>query len=313
VKTMAFVALIWTAALPAAATEDALTVAKNLYASAAYEDALATLSRAAESKSEPPDVARQIEQYRAFCLYALGRFQEGDVVVESLVRSDPSLQLSADEVSPRLAARFTDVRKHLLPSLIRDAYRAGKSALDAKNYAEAEPQLAQARRLLADAEQLGAVDAAMSDLRMLVDGFLELAHAAVTARRDAVAVDPPSGPPVSAPARPEPAPPAPAPAAAPAEVSTIADADVSPPVTLVQNLPAAPAALATIMRRSQAQGIIDVVIGEDGTVEDAVIRRPINAAYDQLLLEAARRWKYRPALKSGVPVRYTKTILVRAQ
>lgn len=288
-------------------------MAKNLYASAAYEDALATLSRAAESKSEPPDVARQIEKYRAFCLYALGRLQEGDVVVESLVRSDPSLQLSADEVSPRLAARFTDVRKHLLPSLIRDAYRAGKSALDAKNYAEAEPQLAQARRLLADAEQLGAVDAAMSDLRMLVDGFLELAHAAVTPRREAVAVDPPSEPPVSAPARPEPAPPAPAPAAAPAEVSTIADADVSPPVTLLQNLPAAPAALATIMRRSQAQGIIDVVIGEDGTVEDAVIRRPINAAYDQLLLEAARRWKYRPALKSGLPVRYTKTILVRAQ
>jgi TonB family protein len=313
VKTMAFVALIWTAALPAAATEDALTEAKNLYASAAYEDALATLSRAAESKSEPPDVARQIEQYRAFCLYALGRFQEGDVVVESLVRSDPSLQLSADEVSPRLAARFTDVRKHLLPSLIRDAYRAGKSALDAKNYAEAEPQLAQARRLLADAEKLGAADAAMSDLRMLVDGFLELAHAAVTARRDPVAVNPSSGPPVSAPARPEPAPPAPAPAAAPAEVSTIADADVSPPVALLQNLPAAPAALATIMRRSQAQGIIDVVIGEDGTVEDAVIRRPINAVYDQLLLEAARRWKYRPALKSGVPVRYTKTILVRAQ
>ena len=311
VKTMAIVALIWTAALPAAATEDVLAAAKNLYASAAYEDALATLSRAAESKSEPPDVARQIEQYRAFCLYALGRLQEGDVVVESLVRSDPLLQLNADEVSPRLAARFTDVRKHLLPSLIRDAYRAVKSALDAKNYAEAEPRLTQARRLLVDAEQLGAVDAAMSDLRMLVDGFLELAHGAVTARREAVAMEVPSAPPVSAPAGPEPAPPASA--AAPAAVSTIADADVSPPVTLLQSVPAAPAALATIMRRSQAEGIVDVVIGEDGTVEDAVIRRSINVAYDQLLLEAARRWKYRPALKSGVPVRYTKTILVRAQ
>jgi hypothetical protein len=113
--------------------------------------------------------------------------RKGDVVVESLVRSDPSLQLNADEVSPRLAARFTDVRKQLLPSLIRDAYRAGKSALDAKNYAEAEPQLTQARRLLVDAEQLGAVDAAMSDLRMLVDGFLELAHGAVGARNEAAA------------------------------------------------------------------------------------------------------------------------------
>jgi TonB family protein len=313
VKTIVFAALIWIAAWPVAASEDVLAAAKHLYASAAYEDALATLSRAVESKSEPPEVARQIDQYRAFCLYALGRLQEGDVVVESLVRSDPSLQLNADEVSPRLAARFTDVRKQLLPSLIRDAYRAGKSALDAKNYAEAEPQLTQAHRLLVDAEQLGAVDAAMSDLRMLVDGFLELAHGAVGARREAAAINAPAPPPVSAPAIPEPVAPAPLEAAAPAEVSTIADADVLPPVTLLQNLPAAPAALTTIMRRSQAQGIVDVVIGEDGSVEDAVIRRSVNVAYDQLLLDAARRWKYRPALKAGVPVRYTKTILVRAQ
>lgn len=312
-KTMAFVALICTAALPAAATEDALATAKTLYASAAYEDALATLSRAAEGKTDPPEVARQIDKYRAFCLYALGRLKEGDVVVESLVRSDPSMQLEADEVSPRLAARFTDVRKHLLPSLIRDAYRAGKAALDAKNYAEAEPQLNQARRLLTDAEQLGAVDAAMSDLRMLVDGFLELAHGAVAAQHPPAAAIIASAPPASAPTRPEPAAAAPASAAAAPDVSTIADTDVSPPVILQQNVPAAPPALATIMRRTQAQGIVDVVISEDGTVEDAVIRRSINAAYDQLLLEAARRWKYRPALKAGVPVRYTKTILVRAQ
>jgi len=241
-------------------------------------------------------------------------------VVEALVRSDPSLQLNADEVSPRLAARFTGVRKKLLPSLIRDAYRAGKSALDAKNYAEAEPQLAQARRLLVDAEQLGAVDAAMSDLRMLVDGFLELAHGAASARHEPAAISTPAAPPpsvpaaspASAPVTPQPAAPAPS-QAAPAEVSSIADADVAPPVTLLQNVPSAPAALATIMRRSQAQGIVEVVIAEDGSVESAVIRRSVNVVYDQLLLEAARRWKYRPALKAGVPVRYTKTILVRAQ
>jgi TonB family protein len=325
VKTMALVALIWTAALPAAATEDALTTAKNLYASAAYEDALATLSRAAEAKTEPPDIARQIDKYRAFCLYALGRLQEGDVVVESLVRSDPSLQLNADEVSPRLAARFTNVRKRLLPSLIRDSYRAGKSALDAKKYAEAEPQLAQARRLLADAEQLGDLDPSMIDLRMLVDGFLELAHSAAAAQRQAATINVASAEPAKAPATPAPAAqPTPQPASAqtsaaaaqtsaPAEVNTIADADVSPPVALQQTLPAAPPALATIMRRAQAQGIVDVVISENGSVEDAIIRRSINAAYDELLIEAARRWKYRPALKSGVPVRYTKTILVRAQ
>jgi TonB family protein len=313
VKTMTFVALIWIAASPAAAAEDVLATAKNLYASAAYEDALATLSRAAESKSEPPDVAGQIDQYRAFCLYALGRVQEGDVVVETLVRRDPSLQLNVEEMSPRLAARFTDVRRRLLPSLIRDAYRAGKTALDAKNYAEAEPQLTQARRLLVDAEQLGALDATLSDLRMLVEGFLELAHGAVAARREAAVPTPPPALPVSVEARPEPAAPAPSQTAALAELSTIADADVSPPVALLQNVPAAPAALVTIMRRSHAQGIVDVVVSEDGSVEDAVIRRSINVAYDQLLLEAARRWKYRPALKSGVPVRYTKTILVRVQ
>jgi len=147
---------------------------------------------------------------------------------------------------------------------------------------------------------------------MLVDGFLELAQGAVSARHEAAAVTTPAASPASAPVTPQPAAPAPS-QAAPAEVSSIADADVAPPVTLLQNVPSAPAALATIMRRSQAQGIVEVVIAEDGSVESAVIRRSVNVVYDQLLLEAARRWKYRPALKAGVPVRYTKTILVRAQ
>jgi hypothetical protein len=54
--------------------QDPLSAAKDLYVSAAYEEALTALS--AINASTTPEVARQADQYRAFCLYALGRTRE---------------------------------------------------------------------------------------------------------------------------------------------------------------------------------------------------------------------------------------------
>ena len=71
----------WTAAIAAAcllasasarAQGNDLTAARDLYASAAYDEALTMLNRLHNSDPSPVD-ARAIEQYRAFCLLALGR------------------------------------------------------------------------------------------------------------------------------------------------------------------------------------------------------------------------------------------------
>ena len=50
-------------------------VARELYAAAEYEDALTILNRLRQTPSKPEDV-RTIDQYRAFCLLALGRAAE---------------------------------------------------------------------------------------------------------------------------------------------------------------------------------------------------------------------------------------------
>ena len=104
-----------------ASAQDPLSVAKDLYASAAYEDALSALGRVKEA-----DLAQQVDQYRAFSLFALGRTSEAESVVEAVIRRDPLVVPDARDASPRITALFTQVRKRLLPDLIRDGCSAVK-------------------------------------------------------------------------------------------------------------------------------------------------------------------------------------------
>jgi hypothetical protein len=50
-----------------------------------------------------------------------------------------------------------------------------------------------------------------------------------------------------------------------------------------------------------------------GQVERAAIRNSRYPTYDELLLQAARNWRYRPALKDGTPVKYSRTIFIVLQ
>src|SRR5207245_11635920 len=114
----------------ARADKGPLSVAKDLYASAAYEEALSTLSRLTDARASMAGVARQADQYRAFCLYALGRVSEAESVAESLIRREPLLQLDAADASPRIEAMFVGVQKRILPGLIRERYRESRASID---------------------------------------------------------------------------------------------------------------------------------------------------------------------------------------
>jgi len=132
---------------------------------------------------------------------------------------------------------------------------------------------------------------------VLVDGFLDLSRAAGPATSSAAA---PAAP-VSAPPPPD-----------VPRIFTAGDSGVSAPVVLSQPPPQVPPLLLDLVRRLRRSGTLDIVIDEQGDVADVVVRQSVNAAYDTLVSAAARAWKYRPATKDGMPVRFVKTVVLNA-
>jgi tetratricopeptide (TPR) repeat protein len=310
-KATIIVSVLFATAAPALGAQDPLAAAKDLYAAAAFEEALSTLSRVDDSR-RTPDVSRHIEEYRVFCLYALGRTAEAESAAASLIRKNPLAELDDEsEASPRIREMFAEVRKRLLPELIRDAYQAAKSARDRRNPIEAERHLLATRGMLEEARTLALWNERLAELDVLVDGFLDLAQA--TQRAQAAAVPPPAPTEKTIPpaAPPPPAATVPARPRGDAGIFTSSDRDVSPPVAIRQIIPYPPRPLLEIMRASrQTSGVVDVLIDETGAVEDVVMRAPINSNYDHAVMMAAREWKYRPATKDGTEVKYLKTIVI---
>ena len=290
------------------AAQDPLTAAKDLYASAAYEEALTAL---AGVKAGAPDQAQQVDQYRAFSLFALGRTAEAESVVETLIRRDPLVEPDSRDASPRITALFAQVRKRLLPELIRDSYRAARDTMERGDLAGAVPQLEQVRGMLEEAKSAGVSNEALIDMGVLVDGFLDLARSSVErASAEAAKAEAPASAPAAAP------PPAAAPAPAAAEtivnrqppVYSALDADVVAPVIVRQQMPTIPYSLARTMASSKGAGVLEVTINERGRVDEVLMREPVNPFFDSVVIAAARAWQYKPATKGGEPVKYMKRI-----
>ena len=71
--------------------------------------------------------------------------------------------------------------------------------------------------------------------------------------------------------------------------------------------------LLEFVKRLRRTGKIDVVIDERGSVDEVIVTQSVNPAYDSQIVAAARTWRYRPAMKDGIPVRFVKTVVVNAQ
>jgi TonB family protein len=297
-KHVAFVVIALLASAPLSA-QDPLGAAKDLYASAAYEDALSALARV---KDSAPDLAQQVDQYRAFSLFALGRTSEAEAVVESIIKRDPLAIPDSRDASPRITAMFTQVRKRLLPELIRDGYKTARATMESGDMTAAVPQLTFVKQMIAEARSGGSADEALLDLGVLVDGFLDLSRSVLN--REAEAAKAAAAPPPPAPA------PKPEAVVVPKlpQIYSSADADVTGPVALRQQLPTVPYSIARTMTKTT--GIIEVTINEKGRVDNVVMREPVNAVFDGLVVTAAKSWQYKPATRGGEPVKYVKRIAV---
>jgi TonB family protein len=277
------------------AGQDPLTRAKDLYASAAYDEALAVLDQLDSS----PANAVEAGQYRAFCLLALGRSDEGRKAIAAVVESDPLFQPADTQMSPRLVAVFRDVRRQLLPRIVQQSYAEAKAAFDRKELEAAAIGFDRVLILLSDPDVPPSSSA--TDLRMLASGFRDLSKAASPPPPPQTAAPPPSSAPSSA-----------RPPDTPGVSRTYGpnDADVTPPVVVSQQMPPWRPSKLSATRRDY-QGALALVVDQNGNVESVSLLSSLQPEYNAVLLKAAREWKFRPATKDGVPVRYRKVVGVR--
>jgi TonB family protein len=66
-----------------------------------------------------------------------------------------------------------------------------------------------------------------------------------------------------------------------------------------------------IEKKVDYSGYLDLLLDEQGHVESVAIVRSIQARYDPLLLDAARKWTFKPATKDGKPVRFRYTMEIK--
>jgi TonB family protein len=262
---------------PQVRAQDVLQPVKDLYAAAAYEDALSAIA-----KLDTGTVNPEAEQYRVFCLVALGRIDDADQVVETLLRARPEYRPDPTQASPRIQALFAQVRRRIGPALVKHKYQEARAAMEQKDRESAIDQFETMIRLADDPDIR--TDSSVAELKELGSGFLELSRAM--------------------PAKPKPASEPAAAAAAPPARSNV----IVPPVIVQQRLPAwvpDPNSRATEFR-----GAVRVQISAEGKVVAAEMVKSLHPAYDQMLLRAARGWLYEPARKDGVAIAMEKTVEV---
>jgi TonB family protein len=273
--------------------ENPLSAARDLYASARYDEALAVLNGLQPTNDGGGSDRKSIEQYRSLCLLALGRGTEAESAIAAVVTADPLFMPNETDASPRVRSAFSDVRQRLLPEIASLRYAAAKAAYDRKEYATAEEQFRDLVSLLNDPQMGGR----LSDLRTLAVGFVDLASAAAA---------PPE------PKKVEPALPPPPVAASSVEsraphVWTGDEPGVTPPVPVRQDVPRVPTLIAA---QARERGLLEVVIDEQGRVTGLTIRLSIHPMYDAQLIAAAKDWRYKPAMAGGAPVKFRKVIQI---
>ena len=273
----------------ASASDDTLARAKGLYASAAYDEALAVLDRL--QSAAPVEDPTSIAEYRVFCLLALDRRDEARQNIDRILHDNPLYLPSPDQASPRIQSVFRDVRRQSLPKIVMERYAAAKAAFERKDSSAAQ-QFDDVLALLDDPDLRDA--SALADLRAVVSAFRDLTKALAVA-----------APPVAASGITQQA----VIPQAPDVIYTAADADVIPPVAQSQKVPQwRPSPNEAV---KEFTGALRLLIDQSGAVVSATMSASTRPAYDLLLLKAARDWKFLPARKQGTPVRYLKLIEIR--
>jgi TonB family protein len=284
-------------AAPRVYAQAPLDVARDLYATADYEKAL-TLLDSLIARSETAQTRQEAELYRALCYLALGKRDDADKAVETIVQRDP-LYRAPDDIAPRMRTAFGDAKKRLLPSIIQQHYNSAKAAFDAKDFGVAGDGFQRVLDALNDPDMKHAAAVSpLADLKTLASGFRDLS----------VQTNSPPPPVAAMLAVPPPVQPVQAQSQvhAAAKIYTGTEAGVIPPVAISQEFPKYPGRVPS----GGIAGAVEIVIDQNGTVESASMQTPVLSGYDSIVVQAARNWRYQPARVNGQPVKFRKSIRI---
>ena len=277
---------------PSLQAQDSLEAARQLYAAAEYTSALTMLNGLVTSES-PREERRAIALYRTLCLLAVGRGAEADRSIESMVSMDPLYRPDADDIPPRMRAAISEARKRMLPAILQERYKESKAAFDRQDFKHAATGFKEMLDGLADPDiAIAASQSPLTDLKTLAVGFYELSSKAMVPVPVVAAA-------VAAPV------PGPAPTIRAPKLYSAEDRNVIPPQAIRQQIPPFPGRV-TLAKT----GVLELVIDDNGNVESAMMRVPVNAQYDRMATTAAKTWQYQPATVDGAPVKFMKRINV---
>jgi hypothetical protein len=261
-------------AAPTAEAQTPLEEIRRLYAAARYDDALQALVHT-DAVSAPEAIERA--EYRILCFLALSDEAAADAAIERLFVTQPAYRPDATRIAPGRRARFDAIGRRVRAANVQAEYDLAKRRLDAKEYREAMAGFERVLDVLATDED---DDSDLARLGGLAAAFRDLARASleavvVTADRQVPAV------------------------------FEAGDPDVVPPVPLKPILPPMTSGLTP---RRPGAGLFEIVIDTEGRIETAAVLRSLDPEYDELVLRDARTWRYRPAVRQGVAVRFRKVI-----
>lgn len=258
---------------------DRLGEARKLYESAEYVRALSTLERI-EPAAMSPAQARDRLVYQALCLLALEDQAALDAKIQEIVQTDPFFD-PGSAVPPRLRTLLGETRERLRPSLVQAHYQSGKERFDAGDHASAVREFTRAIQLAEGAPPDGRDAAMIADIKLVAEGFRDLARRALEA------------------------PPAPA--------SENGPAGVVPPTAIRQDMPAWPASLSGSLGQwgDSLVGVLQIVVTKTGAVGSVTLVKRIHPVYDALLIAAAKEWRYQPATLNGEPIEFVKRLNVK--
>ena len=287
IRTFTLISVIGLAYALSAAGQDPWTEAKTLYAAADYERALVAFQRLPDS--------REVLYYRAMCLVGLGRLDAAEQPLSAVVMQDPLYVPDPTEMSPRVLATLSDTRTRLLPDITRNTFAEAKRLFEDGQAELAAEKFELTIKLLADPVLSTRQD--LADLRLVAEGFRDLARADRRVASKALVASPVPALVTAADSSPV-NPPAPSPSLL-----------YSPPVAIQQTLP--PWRPTPAMARQVLRGEVHVEIDESGHVTRARMTKPVHSTYDTLVMTAAKQWTYKPATRNGVAIPSEMTVPIQ--